>query len=108
MPVTADEIHVKQPSEKRLYSIDFTQLLAKDGTETLANIESVFSSRRGGGGTDELIFEDTEISISSGAKHVQMEISGGVHHQTYRIEVIVTTNKGQILEGDALLRISDR
>jgi hypothetical protein len=90
---------VKQASEKRQYTMNFANLMSTN--ETISNIDSVTSELRGGGATDLII---TNEAISG--QTVTMWIEGGTKAHTYRVEVIITTNGSQILEGDGLLKIS--
>ncbi len=90
-----DEILIKQPSESRLYDIDFSPLLATD--DTINAVTSVTGSPSGltiGG-----------ASISS--PKIQVRISSGAHRVLYKISSIITTTGGDTLETDSFLRVMD-
>lgn len=91
---------VKQASEVRQYTMDFSNLMASD--ETISSINSVVSEKRGGGTSDLTIGGET---ISG--QTITMNISGGTKRYVYRIEVVIITSGSQTLEGDGLLRISN-
>jgi len=98
---TAPTILYKQPSETRTYTMDFTNLL---GTAIISSVTSVTSELRGGG-ISTLVLGSSSIVGSD--KKVQFTVAGGVHKNTYRIEVIITTSDSQILEGDGLLTVTN-
>lgn len=100
---TAPELLVKAPLERRYYSMDFSNLMAT--SETITEINSLTSEKRGGGNSD-LLIDDT--GISSDGKSVEMYIASGLDFQTYRVEVLVTTSSPQILQGDGMIKISDK
>lgn len=92
----ADEILDKQPSESRLYDIDFAPLLAAGDTVTA--VTSVIESPSG------LTIGAASISTPK----IQIRISGGTSPVLYKITAIVTTANGDTLETDVLLRTEDR
>ena len=100
--VIATQILVKQPSEVRSYSMDFSNLMITD--ETITSIVSVTSARRGGSGDTDLVITDEAIS----GQTITMTIAGGLDRQAYIIEVIINTSSGQTLEGDGVLQVKDR
>ena len=102
MSVTASEILCKQPDEKRMYSMDFSNLMTT--AETIASIDATTQTYRSRETTTDLTITSTAIS----GQTVTMWIAGGVHRQTYIVEVTITTSAGQILVGDGLLRITER
>lgn len=91
----------KQPQEVRKYMMDFSNKLASG--ESISSISSVSSEKLGGGATD--------LSITSealtGTTGVSMIIASGSTGGRYKIEVIVTTDASQTLEGDGYLHVSD-
>ena len=101
MSITAPTILYKQPSETRVYTMDFTNLL---GSTTISSINSITSILRGGDISTLVLGEG---SIIESNKKISISISGGIQHNTYRIEIIITASDGQILEGDVLLTITD-
>jgi len=98
--ILAPEHLCKQPGETRTYSMDFTNLMSS--SETIRGIRSVSSELRGGGATD-LTISNTGISDQT----VTMNIAGGTHSNTYRIEVTVETSADQIIEADGILLVRD-
>jgi hypothetical protein len=96
----APENLCKQAAEKRQYAMNFANLMAT--AETISSISSVTSELRGEGTTD-LTISSTAIS----GQTVVMWIAGGTKAHAYRIEVIITTSGGQILEGDGILKVSN-
>lgn len=97
---TSSNYLVKAPSERRYYSMDFSALMGT--SETISSISSITSEKRGGGVSD-LLIDSTGIN----GKTVEMYIGGGTDFQTYRIEVLIQT-PSQILQGDGLLKITDK
>jgi hypothetical protein len=87
---------VKQPSESRLYNMDFDELLEETG-ETIATVESIVASKTG------LTLGPPAISGSK----VQFRISGGMANNSYIITVKVTTSLGNTLEGEGLLKVRE-
>lgn len=102
MAVTSNQRLCKQPSEKRKFTMDFTNILATG--ETISQITSVASEKEGGYTSDLGI---TSTGIVTGSKKCDMFIASGTLGATYRIEVLVTTDASQILEGDGILFITD-
>ena len=70
--------------------------------ETISSIDYVTSEKRGGELTDLVI---TNEAISG--QTVEFWIAGGSACNSYRVEVKITTNLGQILEGNGLMRVED-
>ncbi len=99
--VTAPEILVKQPSEVRQYTMDFTALLS--GAEVISSISSIGSTLRGGGSSDLTVYNEVKTDDS-----VVFWVSGGTNNSTYRIEIIVITDASQTIEGDGLLSVRDK
>lgn len=98
--VTAPEMVVKQPSEVRQYVMDFSNPL--ESSESILGISSVTHTLRGGGVSDLTVYNE---SVSG--QTVIIWVSGGTDRNTYRIEIIVTTDANQTLEGDGLLSVRD-
>lgn len=90
-----DVILIKQPSESRLYDIDFTSLLATD--DTITAWTSTTATPTG------LTIADAAIS----SPLIQVRISSGAHGVLYKISSIVTTTGGDTLETDSFLRVID-
>jgi hypothetical protein len=100
--ITASQTLCKQPSEKRKFEMQFTNLLTTG--ETVTGVFEVRSELIGGGPTDLTITGETVESSNK----VTMWIAGGTHAQRYRVEVVVGTSGGAILEGDGILKVSDK
>ena len=90
------DTYIKQPSETRIYSVDFVNLLA--GGDSLSAVSSVTATP-----ADELMIGYTSISDAT----VQFTIGDGDNGTKYKIEVIVTTTNGETLEGDGFLLCKD-
>jgi len=101
MAVEATKQLEKQPSEKRQYTMDFSNNMST--SETISSINSVASEMIGGGTTDLTIDSPTIVGQT-----VTMWISGGTHHKRYRVEVTITTSTGAILQGDGILKLADK
>jgi|15BtaG_2_1085339.scaffolds.fasta_scaffold00006_21 hypothetical protein len=108
MSVTADERLCKQPSEKRRFLMEFSKLLTVGSSETISGINSIVSANVGETGTDLTISQTGIIDGLGTDSRVVMWIEAGTSERTYRIETLVTTTSGQILEGDGLLHVTDR
>ncbi len=91
----ADEILTKQPSESRLYDIDFAPLLAT--SDTVSAVSSVIESPSG--------LTIGAASISSPL--IQFRVSGGADGVLYQITAKVTTTGGDTLETEARLRVEE-
>ena len=102
MGVTANQRLCKQPSEKRQFTMDFTNILG--ASESISYISSIASEKEGGYLTDLSI---TATGIAAGSKKVTMFIESGTLGSTYRIEALIATDASQILEGDGILFITD-
>ena len=101
MGVTASEHLEKQPGETRTYTMDFSNLMASD--ETIDSINTVTSELRGGG-TSDLTLVNSAIS----GQTVLTTISGGTDRCRYRIMITITTSTSQVLQGDGILKVSDK
>jgi hypothetical protein len=102
--VTATQRLLKQPSEKRKFSMDFSSVLAT--SETISSITSVTSEKLDGTTSDLTIPAAGESNTISGSS-ILMWVEGGTHGMSYRVEVKITTSAGQIVEGDGILRVTD-
>lgn len=106
MSVTANQELCKQPSEKRKFAMEFANLLTEN--EEISSIDSITHETIDGGSSDlTLTLPVITDGIATNSK-VTVWIEGGTAIKVYRIEVIVSTNNGQILEGDGLLKVTDR
>ena len=100
MANTAPQILSKQPSERIQFSMDFSSKM--DSGETIDNIDFVRSETIGGG-TSDLTISGTGVT----GQTVTMWISGGSKNR-YRIETKISTSSTAILEGDGILKVSDK
>ena len=92
--MAANEL-IKQPAEKIYFGIDFVNKLSAN--DALSAVTSVASS------PDGLAITGTAIS----GTQVAFFCASGTDGVSYRIEALVTTAAAEILEGDAILRVSD-
>jgi len=83
--------------------MDFTSALSAG--ESINGITSIASEKVGGYATD---LDITASGISSDAKSITMFIASGTLGSTYRVEVLVTTDSSQIIEGDGTLFVTDQ
>lgn len=90
---------VKQPGETLPYAIDFTNLIPTG--DSLSSVTSVTATPSGSG-------DLTLGSASISGTQVQFTIEGGIEGKMYRVEAIVVTTDGSILEGDGRLFVTDR
>jgi len=107
MGVTAKERLCKQPGEKRLFSMEFNHLMITS-SEIISGINSIISNNVGGTGTDLIISQSGIVNGLGTSSRVQMWIAAGTTGTSYRVETLVTTTSGQILEGDGILHVTDR
>ena len=98
--LTSSVIIFKQPSEIINVSMDFTNWV--DSTITLSS--PVVTSESYGCDTSDLLITNVVVSV----KFVNMTIASGTDGNRYRIEVLVSTDGGETLEGDGILKVSDR
>lgn len=93
---------IKQPSESRLYSFNFENLL--ETGETITSVASVTQTNLGKvSGSGNLTLGSETFSDSS----VQLRISGGTEWESYKVTVLVNTSLNNILELDGILRIRE-
>ncbi len=95
----SDEILEKQPSESRLYDIDFAPLLA-----SADSISAIVS-------TTVTPTTVPALSVAAGAissPKTQHRISAGLDGALYKVTEKITTTNGDSLETDVLLRVEDR
>jgi len=108
MSVTATERLCKQPSESRLYKMEFGKVLDLVNSEAISTITSITSAQRDGTATDLAISSSGIVSGLASGSSIQMSIASGTTGREYRIEILVTTTTSQILEGDGILLVTDR
>jgi len=105
MALTANQRLCKQPNEVRKFEMDFTSVLSS--SENISGITSVTSEKVGGYTTD-LVIGSTGLVSATPTGTVEMYIESGTLGSTYRIEVLVTTDASQTLEGDGILYVTDQ
>lgn len=116
--VSSTNVLLKQPSERRKYSFIFQDLMDDNAGEVITEIKSI-TSEIAGGGTSDLSITGTGIAgavtlevngeyidYRSGVV-VECWISSGSDSTKYRVEALVETDAGQILEGDGLIKIKN-
>jgi len=106
MSVTASQELCKQPAEKRRFAMEFASLLVTN--ETISTIDSIISETIDGNTSDLTISGPTIEDGTAPSSRVQCWIEGGTSGIKYRVEILVTTSDGQILEGDGILKVTDR
>jgi hypothetical protein len=108
MGVTANQELCKQPAEKRKFGMEFASLLTASSSEQISTIDSVTSETIDGGTSDLTITLPSIVNGVGTNSKVEVWIEDGSAGIKYRIEITVTTTDGQILEGDGLLKVTDR
>ena len=94
----------KKDVETRQYAMDFSNLLATAETIEASSPAPVATQERVGGGVT------TDLSIGVPAisgQNVTVTIAGGIDGRKYRVNILITTSAGQILEGDGILSVRD-
>ena len=89
---------IKQPSESRLYSLDFAALLEEDEVLTAANSVAIDKT--------------TASPLVAGTPAVsgviaQVRLTGGLAGTIYKVTIVVTTSDGNTLEGEAYVNVED-
>lgn len=101
MPLlTASTVIKKQPSETLKVSMDFAAWLNTGVTLS----SPIVTSSSYGCPTSDLVI----TSVFVVAQTVEMTISGGTDGNRYRVEVVVNTSEGEVLEGDGIMEVTDR
>lgn len=98
----------KQPGETRLVSMDFSNKMATG--EIVVSIDTITQLLADGGTTSDLVFSGQTIN----AQVAQFLVSGGtipdrsdIQECDYKVTVKITTDLGQILENDGILKIKE-
>ena len=106
MPIrgTADEVVTKQPSEKRPYTMDFSAKMGSSETIEASSPAPAVTAIT----LCEGVADITISGVTIAGQIIQMWIESGTSGARYRVEVIITTSTGQILEGDGILKVSDK
>lgn len=87
---------IKQPSESRQFSMDFSALLAPG--ESISSVTSVTALPAG--------LTLSGAPVSSGAIATQ-RIAGGTNAIRYVVTYVVLTSLGNTLEGEGILQVKD-
>lgn len=88
---------VKQPSESRVYDMDFSNLLAT--SESINSVDSTTGTPSG------LTFGTATIDATG--KIAQVRISSGADGTTYKVTYQITTDQSNVLEGEGYLHVED-
>jgi hypothetical protein len=86
----------KQPSESRVYDMDFAANMVAG--ETVTAVSSV-------------VVDPVGLTIGTAVfsgQRIQFRLSAGTAGITYKITVVVATSAGNTLEGDGLLRVENK
>ena len=86
--------------------MEFSSLLGTD--EIISIISSITSETIDGGTSDLTITSPSIIDGNATDSRVTLWIEDGTAGLKYRIEILVNTSGGQILQGDGLLKVTDR
>lgn len=88
----------KQPTESRLYSMDFSALMGQN--ETISAVSSVTK--------DKTTTPDLTIGAAVfDGQIAQFRLSAGKSGTKYKITCIVTTSDGNTLEGEGIVQLED-
>lgn len=87
---------VKQPSESRIFSMDFAGLMAAG--ETITSVSSVTATPNG---------LTLAGSPAASGQVATQRIAGGTSGHKYVVTFIVTTSLGNTLEGEGILQVRD-
>lgn len=85
---------IKQPSESRLYTMEFAANLASG--ETLTSVSSVTASPSG---------LDLSATPSVSGTKAQQRIASGTAGVQYKVTFVVVTSAGNTLEGEGYLTV---
>jgi|TARA_R100000322_G_scaffold83817_1_gene52311 hypothetical protein len=102
--VTAPQRLLKQPAEVRKYAMDFSNVLSSSETIVSSGVYPQVASELLNGGSSDLTIYNEAID----GNKIEFWVSGGTDGTSYRLEVSITTSAEQILEGDGILRVTDR
>jgi hypothetical protein len=87
---------IKQPSESRLYTMEFAANLSVG--ETITSINSAVAEPAG--------LTLSGAAVPSGTQ-VHQRILGGTAGVVYKVTIVVTTSNNNILEGEGYLRVME-
>lgn len=92
---------VKQPSESRLFTLDFAPLL--DGT-TVASITSITVDRQDEVANSDVIAATEQNFTASG---VRFRLAGGTHNENYKVTALVVDSGANTLEAEGMLYVRE-
>ncbi len=99
----------KQPSESRLYDMDFGPKMVQSPAEAITSVDSVAQLEQLADGTR---VSTTDLVFPSAATFslqvAQQRIEVGLDGKTYVVTYIVSTDLGNTLEAEGLLLVIDR
>lgn len=95
------EVLTKQVSESELFDFDFTSRMPTGAT--VSSINNLVAGQLPGTPAGLTI---TESSIAG--PRVQFRAAGGTNEATYKIECVVTTSTGDILEHEGYIHVINR
>lgn len=99
----------KQPSESRLYDMDFSPKMVQSPAEVITSVDSVAQLEQLADGTR---VSTTDLTFPSAATFslqvAQQRIEVGLDGKTYVVTYIVSTDLGNTLEAEGLLLVIDR
>ena len=98
--ITAPELLVKQPSEKLIYTFDFSERIDSGVTISTATVDSELVS----GDASTLVI----TSVSIDGENVVCFIAGGINGRTYGVEATANLSNGEILLGRGMLKVLER
>ena len=106
MALSKDTLY-KQPGETRLLSMDFSNKMTTG--EVISSVDSISATHYGEVNTD-LTFGN----LTANAQQADFTVAGGIvpvrediNYCDYKVTVSVTTDLGQVLENDGMLRVQD-
>ena len=102
--VTAPQRLLKQPAEVRKYAMDFSNVLSSSESITTSGVYPKVSSELLNGDSSDLTIYNEAID----GNKIELWVSGGTDGTSYRLEVSIATDAEQIIEGDGILRVTDR
>ena len=100
-PATGLRVLYKQPSETRVFHMNFANLL---GSAEIAGVDSVTVVARGNLGAYAPVSVDSTTYDQS---RVAFTLSGGTDGEDYKVTVRVASTDGMILEGEGFLYVRD-
>lgn len=90
---------VKQPSESRVYAVDFSANLTSSETIAASPAPTVTATPSG--------LTITSVASDTTGKKVQFRVSGGTNGIQYKVTSVVVTSLGNTLEEEGILIVKD-